>query len=104
MHALIDVQNDMTEFSENYVDGVSEPDNMTHIKFENCKFRYNGSHHGSLINITFKNMIQNIDIKGCNFFSNVSLEEPLLNFENLKDIADAWANGSTTQTLVYGTK
>ena len=66
MHALIDVQNDMTEFSENYVDGVSEPDNMTHIKFENCKFRYNGSHHGSLINITFKNMIQNIAVNVMN--------------------------------------
>ena len=64
------------------------PDNVTHILIDGCVFRSNGSHHGSLMQISFLSMIQNIDIKNCEFSSNISIESPLLNFENNANVAD----------------
>ena len=40
-------------YPANYENQESVPDKMTHIKFEGCEFRNNGSDLGSLINIEF---------------------------------------------------
>ena len=70
------------------------PDNVTHILIDGCVFRSNGSHNGSLMNISFLSMIQNIDIKNCEFSGNISIDRPLLNFENNANVADSAPAGT----------
>ena len=95
----------MESFSQNYNGGVSVPDSLTHILLESCTFQNNASHNGSLIKVSFGNMIQNIEFKTCAFTSNISLVEPLLSFAYTgTSINENWILGTTTQTVQYGNK